>query len=83
MNEQNARTDMPSTGTYTALLVLGFVLGIIWGALSISPYQKMKAAIAAGDSATAWENAGKIKKYILIGVIVNVIILFGQCTMNA
>ena len=43
----------------------------------------MKAAIAAGDSATAWENAGKIKKYILIGVIVNVIILFGQCTLNA
>ena len=32
---------MPSKGGYLALVILGFLLGILWGALSISPYNKM------------------------------------------
>ena len=67
---------MPSTGLYTALLVFGFFIGILWGALSVSPYNKMKAAIKEGNAAEAWENANSIKKYIIIGIIVNVVIIF-------
>ena len=79
--DQNNKGDMPSKGLYTFLLVLGFLLGLIWGALSISPYQNMKKAIDAGNSAEAWEHAGKIKRWILIGVAVNVVlIVLRSCT---
>jgi hypothetical protein len=70
--------QMPSQGTYLVLVILGFILGIIWGALSVSPYSKMKQAIAVGDVDGAWENANKIKKWVLIGVAVNVVVFLGQ-----
>ncbi len=69
---------MPRQGLYLALTILGFLLGVIWGALSLGPYNKMKAAIAADDAVEAWANAAKIKRWIIIGVIVNVLIFIGQ-----
>ena len=65
---------MPSKGGYLALVILGFLLGIIWGILSIGPYQRLKAAVDADDYYTAQENAGKIKRLIIIGIIVNILI---------
>ena len=70
---------MPNKTTYTVLLVLGFLLGIIWGILAISPYTKMKKAIDEGDQATARDNAKSIKTYIIIGLIVNVVLSFVRC----
>ena len=64
---------MPSKGLYLTLTVLGFCLGIIWGALSIGPYRNMTAAIQAGDAALAEAFAKKIRTYFLIGLAVNVV----------
>ena len=69
---------MPSKGGYLALVILGFVLGIIWGVLSISPYQKLKAAVDSGDVYTAQENAKKIRRFVIIGVVLNVLLFIGQ-----
>lgn len=69
---------MPSKGLYLTMVIVGFFLGILWGVLSISPYQKMKAAIDAGDSVTAWDNAKKIRTFFWIGVAVNVLIIIGR-----
>ena len=68
--------DMPKKGLYLFFVILGFFLGVIWGALSIGPYRKLSAAIQDGDSSEAWDNASKIKIYLIIGVIVNVIFFF-------
>ena len=69
---------MPSQGGYLALIILGFVLGIIWGALSISPYRKMKAAINSGDMETAQANAKKIRIYVIIGLAINILIIISR-----
>lgn len=74
MDEQK----MPSSGGCLAMLIVGFALGIIWGALSISPYKKVKAAIANGDVATAQENAKKIRMFMIIGIVVNVLFFIIQ-----
>ena len=70
---------MPSKGAYTALLILGFICGILWGILSISPYSKMSKAIDAGNAAEAWENAKKVKILCLIGVAINVVMIMVRC----
>ncbi len=67
---------MPNKGVYTILLVVGFFLGVIWGILSLKPYGEMKAAIARGDHRDAWENAKKIRLYVIIGLIINVFVIF-------
>ena len=69
---------MPSQGLYLLLVILGFVMGIIWGALSVSPYGKMKAAIAEGDAEAAQSYAKKIRLFVIIGVVVNVLIFIGR-----
>ena len=74
---------MPNKGAYTALLILGFICGILWGILSISPYSKMSKAIEAGEAATAWENAKKVKIFCLIGVAINVLMLMFSCGANS
>ena len=70
--------EMPSKGFHLFLLILGFLLGVIWGILSIGPYRAMTEAIAAGDAETAWINAKKIRKWVLIGIVINVLIIIGQ-----
>ncbi len=69
---------MPNQTLYLVLTILGFALGIVWGLLSLDPYKRMKAAIAANDAATAIASAAKIKKWFIIGLIVNVLIVIGQ-----
>ena len=68
-------SSMPSTGLYTFFLVLGFVTGVLWGLLSISPYKRMRAGINAGDAYEAWEGAKKVRMFALIGVAGNVAFL--------
>ena len=70
--------NMPKKGTYTFLLVLGFLMGLIWGLLSLGPYKAMNAAVEAGNADEAWANAKKIKRFIIIGVVINVLILIGK-----
>lgn len=69
---------MPSQGGHLALVILGFLFGILWGALSISPYNKMKEAIANGDAETAQANAKKIRTFVIIGLVINVLIIIGK-----
>lgn len=69
---------MPSQGKYLALVIVGFLMGILWGVLSIFPYRNMKAAIASGDVLTAQENAKKIRIFVIIGVVLNVLFLIGR-----
>lgn len=77
---QNSVTDgpMPSQGLYLVLLVIGFLCGILWGALSLGPYQTMKTAIANNDGVTARANAKKILIFTLIGVAINALIIIGR-----
>ena len=70
--------DMPSQGLYLVLMIIGFFLGVLWGCLSISPYKKMKAAIAANDSIEAKAQAKKILTIFIIGVVVNVLFIVGR-----
>ena len=70
--------NMPKLGTYKVLLVIGFICGILWGVLSLSPYNKMKAAIEADDAATAQSCAKKIRIFVIIGVIINVLVIIGR-----
>ena len=69
---------MPSQGTYLALVIVGFLLGIIWGAISIPQYKNLKLAISSGDVETAQACAKKIRTYIIIGLVVNVLIYIGR-----
>ena len=69
---------MPSKGGHLALVILGFVLGVLWGVLAIFPYRNMTAAINSGDVETAQANAKKIRIYVIIGVVLNVLVLLGR-----
>lgn len=77
-NPEMPNQNMPSEGLYLFLVIVGFLCGCLWGILSISPYNKMKAAIAAGDAATAQQNAKTIRIFVIIGVVVNVLVLIGS-----
>ena len=66
--------DMPNKTVYLVLMIVGFLCGILWGLLSIGPYNKMKAAIDANDSVTAKKNAKKILIFVIIGVVLNALL---------
>ena len=66
---------MPSKGLYLFLVILGFFCGILWGALSIGPYNRMKQAIFANDSVEAHAQAKKILTFVLIGLAINVVFI--------
>ena len=70
--------EMPVQGFYLALVILGFVLGIIWGVVSIFPYRNMKAAINSGDVELAQINAKTIKSYVFIGFVMNVLVFIAS-----
>ena len=77
------KNGMPSKGSYTILLILGFLLGLVWGILSVGPYRRMNMALQAGDKDSAWENANKIRKWFLIGAAFNILmILMMMCSIN-
>ncbi len=76
-------SEMPNKGGHTAMLIIGFILGILWGVLMISPYSKMKAAIEAGDAETAWAKSKTVKTIFWIGVAVNVLFIIISVAGNA
>ncbi len=69
---------MPNKTLYTVLLVIGFLCGILWGVLALSPYNKMKAAIDAGDSAEANRQAKKVMIFAVIGIVLNAVMIIGR-----
>lgn len=70
------KSSMPSKGAYLALVILGFLLGILWGLLAIFPYYNMTKAINTGNTAEAWNNAKTIRLILLIGVGCNILLFF-------
>ena len=75
---QMSNQKMPSQGAYLALVIVGFVCGIIWGVLALSPYNNMKSAILANNAEEARQNAKKIVIFVLIGIVVNALVIFGR-----
>ena len=73
---------MPNQGAYLALVILGFIFGIIWGALSLSPYKNMKAAINSGDAEAAQANAKKIRTFVIVGLILNVVFFVARVALQ-
>ena len=74
---------MPNPTVYLILVILGFLCGIIWGALSIGNYSKLKNAVAMGNSEEANKYAKKIRTVIIIGVVLNVMAIIGTIAQNA
>lgn len=74
--------NMPKKGLYVFWMVVGFLTGVLWGALSISPMVKMNKAIADGDEYEAWRNAKKIRMFALIGIGVNVLFIIISLASN-
>ena len=72
---------MPSVGVYTFFLVLGFITGVLWGALSIRHYVSMKNCIRENDSYGAWEGAKKVRMFAIIGIVVNVVFILFQIVL--
>ncbi|MBQ6420688.1 MAG: hypothetical protein IJK02_06430 [Clostridia bacterium] len=73
---------MPNATVYLVLVIIGFFLGIIWGALSVGPYKRMKTAIQFGNVMVARAQAKKILIFFIIGVVVNVLIIIGQAAQS-
>ena len=69
---------MPSKSTYLVLVIVGFLFGILWGLLSLSPYNKLKVAVDNGDVEEANANAKKIRIFVIIGVVLNILVLIGR-----
>ncbi len=68
--------DMPSKTWYCFLIVLGFLCGILWGALALGSYSRMKAAIIEGSEDAAWGYAKRIRIFTAIGLVINALSLF-------
>lgn len=69
--------DMPNKTVCIVLivLVLGFLSGVIWGAIGVSQYGGLKRAIDQGDVETARKKARIIYIAFGIGIAVNVLYL--------
>ena len=74
---------MPSVGGHLTMVIFGFIFGVLWGALAIGPFNRMKTAVNAGDSDTAWANAKKVKMFFFIGLGINILFLFIRILANA
>ena len=70
--------DMPSKGVAIALIVVGFVCGVIWGIIGVVQYGPMKAAIQRGDVVEAKDKFGVIRNATIIGVVINILFLIAQ-----
>jgi|GEM_PF-6658317 len=69
------QADMPSKGLAIALIVVGFLCGIIWGIVGFTQYGPMKEAINRGDVATAKDKFKTIAIATGVGVVINVLLL--------
>lgn len=67
---------MPNTTTAIVLIVIGFLCGILWGIIGVVQYGPMKTAIEAGDVETANKKFNVIKIATIIGVVLNVLLIF-------
>ena len=81
--DQEIHEKMPSKGLYTFWLVIGFITGVLWGCLSISPYSKMNRAIKDNDPYEAWSCAKKVRMFALIGIAVNVVMILFRFAANS
>lgn len=77
-----ATGSMPSKGGAIALIVIGFLCGIIWGVIGVVQYGPMKNAIEAGDSATASKKFRNIAIATGIGVFLNVAYVIGAIALS-
>ncbi len=75
-NNSGYYQEMPSKGAATFWMVVGFLTGVLWGCLSISPMSRMNKAIADNYPEEAWSNFKKIRMFALIGIAVNVLFIF-------
>ena len=74
--------NMPSKGAAIALIVVGFLCGIIWGIIGVVMYTGMSSAMAAGDAATASSKFRNIAIATGIGVVLNILIVIGSGMMS-
>ena len=65
--------QMPNKTTYTIWLVVGFLMGILWGVLAVFPFMKMRKAIDANDLIEAWVNADKVQGFVIVGMVISFI----------
>lgn len=70
---------MPNPSTYMALIVVGFLCGVIWGAIGLSQYGALKDAVAQGDAETANKKASTIRIVTIIGVCIQLFLLMAMC----
>ena len=82
INPQMSNKKMPTQGVYLTLVIIGFICGILWGVLAMSPYKKMKEAIAANDAEEANANAKKILTFVVIGIIINALVITGKLAQS-
>lgn len=70
-------SDMPSAGTSMVLIVVGFLCGVVWGAVGLSQYGALKSAIEMGDVETAKKKASFIRNITIAGVVINLLVIMG------
>ena len=70
--------DVPDKTASIIMIVVGFICGILWGALSLYNYTKMKAAYAIGDQFEYDKRFKNIKIFTAIGVVLNAILLMSR-----
>ena len=66
---------MPSKGKYLALFIINFVMGVLWGLLSINGFVRLNNGINSGNVELAQSGAKKIKTMFIVGLIVNIVII--------
>ena len=67
--------DMPSKGAHIALTIVAWMMGPLWGVLSLIQVIGMNKAINSGDAVEAQAKAKKVKLFAFIGIGVNVLFL--------
>ena len=80
-DNNNSYQQMPKKGLAVFWMVIGFLTGVLWGCLAISPMSRMNKAIADNYPDEAWRNYKKIRMFALIGIVVNVLFIIISLAM--
>ena len=72
---QPAEGSMPNEGVALVLVILGFLVGVLWGIIELLSYNKMKSAISAGNCSEAQRHAKKIRTVFIIGAVINTLLV--------
>ena len=75
---QQQAGPMPNPTGALVMVIIGFLCGIIWGALALGHYNKMNNAIAIGDSMTANAEFKKVRTFFIIGIVISVLVIIGR-----